>query len=90
MLDRLPWTASLARPLLVEVNDKIDQWVGKLAQAPEGVQKDAETRLRLLRRRAGELTQELAYIAVCLAEMAKQNLPNGQIQPHDELLEEEG
>ncbi|PBQ09935.1 hypothetical protein CCL07_04385 [Pseudomonas congelans] len=81
------------KALLVEVNDKIDQWVGKLAklaQAPEGVQKDAETRLRLLRRRADELTQELAYIAVCLAEMAKLNLPNGQIQPDDELLEEEG
>ena len=75
------------------MNDKIDQWVGKLAklaQAPEGVQKDAEARLRLLRRRADELTQEQAYIAVCLAEIAKLNLPNGQMQPDDELLEEEG
>lgn len=36
------------------------------------------------------MTQELAYIAVGLAEMAKLNLPNGQMQPDDELLEEEG
>src|SRR5690606_14882439 len=81
------------KALLVEVNDKIDQWVGKLAklaQAPEAVQKDAEARLRLLRVRADELTQELAYIAVCLSEMAKLNLPNGKMQPDDELLEEEG
>lgn len=79
---------------LVEVNNKIDQWVAKLAklaQAPEDVKKDAEARLRLLRRRADELTQELAYIAVCLAEMARLNLlPSGQMHPDDELLEEGG
>lgn len=77
--------------LLAEVNDKIDQWTGRLAklsQAPEGVQRDAEERLSLLRRRAEELTQELAYIAVCLAAVTKLKLPNEQIQPDDMLLEE--
>lgn len=79
--------------LLVEVNDKINQWterLAKLSRAPERVQKDAEERLSLLRRRADELTQELAYIAVCLAEVAKLKLPNGQMQPDDVFLEEEG
>ena len=82
------------KTLLVEVNDKIDMCVAKLAklaQAPEEVQKDAEARLKLLRRRADELTEELAYIAFCIAEIAKLNLlPNGQKQVEDELLKEGG
>ena len=59
------------KALLVEVENRIDQWItniAKLAQAPENVQKEAEARLALLRSRADEITQELEYLAVCLAE----------------------
>jgi DNA sulfur modification protein DndD len=79
------------KALLVEVNNMINRSEAKLAalyRAPEAVQKDAETRLNRLRRRAAELTQELDYIATCIAEVAKLNLPPSiQVQPDSELLE---
>lgn len=58
--------------LLQEVNKKIDIWRGKIEQhtgAPAEFQQAAQQRLSLLRMRADELTQELAYIEFCLAEM---------------------
>lgn len=84
---------SACKALLVEVNNRINRSEARLAQlalAPEAVQKDAEARLSLLRRRAAELTQELDYIAICIAEVAKLNLPPSiQVQPDGEILETE-
>lgn len=81
------------KALLVEIDEMIargEAKLARLAQAPEAVQQEAEARLRLLRKRRDELTQELAYIAVCLPEMAKLNLPpNGLLQLGHERLEEE-
>ncbi|MGO2147324.1 hypothetical protein, partial [Halomonas sp.] len=59
--------------LLQEVNEKIDVGIGKLerlGRAPVEVQLAAQQRLDLLRKRATELTQELAYVKSCLAEIS--------------------
>lgn len=58
--------------LLQEVNKKIGMCVGKiekLTMAPTEIKLAAQQRLALLRKRAAELTQELAYVEVCLAGM---------------------
>lgn len=58
---------------LQEVNEKIDRLavkIERLGRAPDEVQQDAKKKLDLLRKRANELTQELAYIEVCLTGMS--------------------
>ncbi|WP_104204363.1 AAA family ATPase [Billgrantia saliphila] len=59
--------------LLQDVNEKIDMWavkIERLGRAPAEVQLAAKKKLDLLRKRADELTQELAYVEVCLAGMS--------------------
>lgn len=59
---------------LEDVNKRIDDWVvriGKLDKAPAQKQQEAQQRLIRLRRRGEELAEELAYIAVCLANTAQ-------------------
>lgn len=63
---------------LEDVNKKIGEWVvriAKLDKAPPHKQQEAQQRLALLRKRGEELAEELAYIAVCLANMAQLSSP---------------
>lgn len=59
---------------LEEVKNKIDAWVlkiSKLDKAPVQKQQEAQHRLFRLRKRGEELSEELVYIAQCLANTAK-------------------
>jgi len=59
---------------LEDVKKKIDDWVfkiSKLDKAPVQKQQEAQQRLFRLRKRGEELSEELAYISLCLANSAK-------------------
>lgn len=70
------------KAFLEDVNKKIGEWVNRIAKldkAPVHKQQEAQQRLALLRRRGEELSEELAYIAVCLANTKQESgSPGGQ------------
>lgn len=58
--------------LIQDVNKKINTETNKiqnLIRAPINVQQNAQSRLARLHKRADELTQELTYVEICLAQM---------------------
>lgn len=71
----------LGEKCLAELNEKINKSQRKLetlARAPVEVQREHQTNLKVLKKRAAELEQELMYIDHCLASIAQREKENNE------------